>query len=104
VVRVFDDMWVRGLKMDDPAVLSEALRAGDLPADEIIALSKTDEVKGELLANTERAFQKGAFGSPSFLVGDELYFGKDQLRDVEEEILRQRGLAADTEPGAASSL
>lgn len=90
---VFDDMWVRGLKMDDPAVLRGALSAGGLPADEIIALAQTDSVKGQLLANTEGAFQKGAFGSPSFLVGDELYFGKDRLRDVEEEILRQRSPA-----------
>jgi 2-hydroxychromene-2-carboxylate isomerase len=91
---VFDDMWVRGLKMDDPAVLREALAAAGLPADEIIALSQTDEVKGQLLANTERAFQKGAFGAPAFLVGDELYFGKDRLPDVEEEILRQLAPAA----------
>jgi 2-hydroxychromene-2-carboxylate isomerase len=29
------------------------------------------------------------FGSPSFLVGEELFFGKDKLRDVEEEIVGQ---------------
>jgi 2-hydroxychromene-2-carboxylate isomerase len=94
VDRVFDDMWVRGLKMDDPAVLREALLDGGLPADEILALAQSDAVKGQLLANTARAFAKGAFGSPSFLVGDELFFGKDRLRDVEDEILRQRAAAA----------
>ena len=36
--------------------------------------------------NTEQAVARGAFGSPSFFVGDELYFGKDRLRDVEEAI------------------
>jgi 2-hydroxychromene-2-carboxylate isomerase len=90
VDRVFDDMWVHGMKMDDPAVLHEALVGDGLPADEILQLSQTNAVKAQLLANTERAFQKGAFGSPSFLVGDELFFGKDRLRDVEEEILHQR--------------
>ncbi|HET6971069.1 MAG TPA: 2-hydroxychromene-2-carboxylate isomerase [Phenylobacterium sp.] len=94
VDRVYDDMWVRGLKMDDPAVVRDALVAGGLPADEIARLSQTDEVKGRLLANTQYAFEKGAFGSPSFLVGDELYFGKDRLPDVETEIVRQAaGLA-----------
>jgi 2-hydroxychromene-2-carboxylate isomerase len=93
VDRVFDDMWVRGLKMDDPAVLREALVVGRLPADEILQLSQTDAVKAQLLANTERAVEQGAFGAPSFLVGDELFFGKDRLRDVEEEILRQRATA-----------
>ena len=90
VTSVYDDMWVRGLKMDDPAVMRAALLAGDLPADQIIALSQTDAVKQELLANTQRAFEKGAFGSPSFLIGDELYFGKDRLRDVEEAIVARR--------------
>ena len=94
VDHVYDDMWMRGLKMDDPAVVREALLAGGLPADEIFALAQTDAVKAELLANTERAVEKGAFGSPSFLVGDELFFGKDRLRDVEDEILRQRATAA----------
>ena len=94
VASVFDDMWVRGLKMDDPAVLREALQGGGLPAEEILALSQTDAVKGQLMANTQRAFEKGAFGLPAFLVGDELYFGKDRLRDVEEETLRQRTAVA----------
>jgi len=44
-------------------------------------------VKQELIANTEVAVAAGAFGSPTFLVGDELYFGKDRLRDVEEALV-----------------
>jgi 2-hydroxychromene-2-carboxylate isomerase len=46
------------------------------------------------MANTEGAVAAGAFGSPSFVVGSELYFGKDRLRDVEEESLRQAGASA----------
>jgi 2-hydroxychromene-2-carboxylate isomerase len=34
--------------------------------------------------------RRGVFGSPSFFVGDELFFGKDRLREVEEEIEAQR--------------
>jgi 2-hydroxychromene-2-carboxylate isomerase len=52
----------------------------------LFALAQTPEVKQRLLDNTQAAFDKGAFGSPSFLVGDDLYFGKDRLRDVEEAI------------------
>jgi 2-hydroxychromene-2-carboxylate isomerase len=70
-------------------VARAAMVAGGLPADELLRLSQTDEVKARLLANTEYAFGKGAFGSPSFLVGDELYFGKDRLPEVEAEIARQ---------------
>ncbi len=47
-------------------------------------------MKAELIRNTEGAVAHGVFGSPSFLVGEELFFGKDRLRDVEEEIEVQR--------------
>jgi 2-hydroxychromene-2-carboxylate isomerase len=89
---VFAAMWEQGLKMDDPAVIGSALNAAGLDAAALMAMSQDAEVKAELVANTQRAFEQGAFGSPSFLVGDELFFGKDKLRDVEEEIMRQRGL------------
>jgi 2-hydroxychromene-2-carboxylate isomerase len=86
---VFADMWERGRKMDDPAVIRAALDEAGLPAEELIRLSQTDAVKAALLRNTEDAVARGLFGSPSFTVGEELYFGKDRLRDVEEEIRRQ---------------
>ncbi len=79
-------MWVDGLKMDDPAVIVTALTAAGLPAAELMALTQDPAVKAQLIANTEDAVAHGVFGSPSFLVGDELFFGKDKLRDVEEEI------------------
>jgi len=86
---VYRAMWVEGLKMDDPAVVKSALAAAGLPADELLALTQDPEVKAELIKNTEAAVAHGVFGSPSFLVGDELYFGKDRLRDVEEEVAAQ---------------
>jgi 2-hydroxychromene-2-carboxylate isomerase len=88
---VFAAMWEQGLKMDDPAVIESALTSAGLDAAKVMAMSQDADVKAELVANTQRAFEQGAFGSPSFLVGDELFFGKDRLRDVEEEIMRQRG-------------
>jgi 2-hydroxychromene-2-carboxylate isomerase len=42
------------------------------------------------MTNTEAATNRGVFGSPSFFVGDELFFGKDRLREVEEEIREAR--------------
>jgi len=47
-------------------------------------------VKEELRATTERSVARGTFGSPTFFVGDEIFFGKDKLRDVEEAILASR--------------
>ena len=47
-------------------------------------------MKDTLAANTQRACERGAFGIPTFFVGDEMCFGKDRLRDVEEEIVGAR--------------
>ena len=52
---------------------------------------QTQDVKDELLANTQRSVERGTFGSPTFFVGEEIYFGKDRLRDVEEAISGGRG-------------
>lgn len=90
---VYAAMWEQGLKMDDPAVFRQALADAGLPADKLLALIQTDPVKARLLANTEAAVEAGAFGSPTFLVGSELFFGKDRLREVEEEIVAQRAAA-----------
>jgi 2-hydroxychromene-2-carboxylate isomerase len=84
---VYRAMWVDGLKMDDPAVIKAAFAKAGLPADRLIELMGDAEVKAELIANTEAAVAAGVFGSPSFVVGGELFFGKDRLRDVEEELV-----------------
>ena len=90
---VYDDMWTRGLDMGQPDIVARSLSAVGLPVERILALAQSPEVKQQLRDNTQAAFTKGAFGSPSFLVGDELFFGKDRLRDVEEEIVRAASTA-----------
>jgi 2-hydroxychromene-2-carboxylate isomerase len=83
---VFHHMWEEPKKMDDPEVIRAALLESGLDADRLIAAAQTAEVKQRLMDNTEEAVSHGVFGSPSFLVGEELFFGKDRLRDVEDEI------------------
>lgn len=86
---VFHHMWVKPLKMDDPGVIRAALEESGIDAEKILASTTDAEVKSELIENTQSSVDRGVFGAPSFFVGDELYFGKDRLRDVEEEIVRQ---------------
>ena len=87
---VFKAMWEQGLKMDDPQVIVDTLNAAGLDGARTLQRAQDPEVKAQLLANTQKAFDRGAFGSPTYFVGDEIYFGKDKLRDVEEEILRAK--------------
>ena len=91
VDEVYRHMWADPKKMDDPKVILAALEESALPGEKIIASLQEPDVKAELLANTEDAVRRGVFGSPSFFVGDELFFGKDRLRDVELEIDAQKG-------------
>jgi 2-hydroxychromene-2-carboxylate isomerase len=74
--------------MDDPEVFRAALLESGLDADRLLARAQEQRVKDTLAGNTQRAFERGAFGIPTFFVGDEMWFGKDRLRDVEEEIVR----------------
>jgi 2-hydroxychromene-2-carboxylate isomerase len=86
VEAVFVAMWEDGRKMDDPAVFEEALLAAFLPARRLIDLTQHQDVKDRLLANTASAVERGVFGSPTFFIGEEMFFGKDRLGQVEEAI------------------
>ena len=83
---VLSAMWERGLKMDDPEVVKATLDAAGLDGAAIVAATQDPEVKAELVANTEAAVARGVFGIPTFFVGDEMFFGKDRLGQVEEAL------------------
>ena len=86
VDEMFRNMWGDPKKMDDPNIYRAALDEAGLPTAKIVELIETQPVKDELIANTQRSVERGTFGSPTFYVGDEIFFGKDRLRDVEELI------------------
>lgn len=83
---VFHHMWEAPKKMDDPAVIRAALEESGLDAARILTRIQDQDVKDALLKNTEASVARGTFGAPTFFVGDEMYFGKDRLRDLEEAI------------------
>ncbi len=82
----FHHMWVEPKKMDDPDVAMKALAASGLDAQKLFARAQEADVKAKLIENTQGAVERGAFGSPTFFVGKEIFFGKEQLREVEELI------------------
>lgn len=88
VEAVFAAMWEQQLDMADDAVIAQALQRAGLDAAALLAAALHAEVKAQLLQNTQAAHARGAFGAPTFFVDGEIFFGKDRLRDVEEQILR----------------
>ena len=89
----FHHMWEAPKKMDDPEIYRSAFLASGIDIERIIARSQRADVKQRLVENTDYAVSRGAFGVPTFFVGEEMFFGKDQLRDVEESIIEQRNSA-----------
>ena len=77
-------MWQQGLKLDDPEVLHKAYADAGFDADKIMADMGDDAIKAALLDNTNQAVERGAFGIPTFFVGDEIFFGKERLEQLEE--------------------
>jgi len=86
---MYQCMWEKELNMSDPEVIASALNDANLPGQDIIAGAASPEIKQELIDNTMASVGRGSFGSPTFYVGDELYFGKDKLAEVETEIIYQ---------------
>jgi 2-hydroxychromene-2-carboxylate isomerase len=90
----YHHMWAEPKKMDDLEVFREAFKSSRIDIDRLIARAQQDDVKKRLIDLTNDAVARGAFGSPTFFVGEEMFFGKDQLRDVEEAIVEQKSQQA----------
>jgi len=85
----YHHMWEEPKKMDDLETFRNAFISSGIDIDRLIARAQQDDVKKGLIDRTTDAINRGAFGSPTFFVGKEMFFGKDQLRDVEESIVEQ---------------
>jgi 2-hydroxychromene-2-carboxylate isomerase len=86
---MYEAMWEHGRNMNDQAEIISVLNATGMDAGSLLETSQQPDVKGQLITNTQSAFDRGAFGSPTFFVEHEIFFGKDRLREIEEEIVRQ---------------
>lgn len=84
---VFSAMWEQELDMADVDVIVPALDKAGLNGAQILAQSQEADVKQALIDNTQQACDRGAFGSPTFFVNGDIYFGKDRLTEVEANIM-----------------
>ena len=75
----FDAYFARGENIDEPNVIQAIAQACDVDGAALVGSSAEQPIKDQLRANTEEAISRGAYGSPTMLLGDALYFGNDQL-------------------------
>lgn len=77
-------VWERNIDCTDPEAVGAELAAGGFDAAALLSATQQDSVKQQLVANTEHAVERGAFGIPTFFVGTEMWFGKERLGQLEE--------------------
>ena len=81
-------IWEEGVDVTNPEALGAAVQAAGFDAKDLFERSQTDEVKQGLIDNTQNAVERGAFGIPTMYVGGEMFFGKERLDQIEEELAR----------------
>ena len=79
-------MWEDGANTGNAAVVKDVLDKAGLDSAALLAKADDPEIKAELAANTEKAAARGAFGVPTFFVGDEMFWGKERLGQVADAL------------------
>jgi 2-hydroxychromene-2-carboxylate isomerase len=83
---MYRGVWVEGRNLGDEDALRAAIDAAGLDGTTLLARAKEQAVKDTLRKNGEEAVERGAFGAPTFFVGDEMFWGNDRLEFVEEAL------------------
>lgn len=81
-------LWEEGVPVDDPAAIGAVLAKAGLDGQALLAATQDPAIKQGLMDSTQDAVDRGAFGIPTFFVGSEMFFGKERLGQVEEELLK----------------
>ena len=79
-------MWENDKNISDIDVLQEILKENNFDVASIMNIVTSQECKDKLIANTDNAVSRGAFGAPTFFFEDQIFFGKDHLYQLEEYI------------------
>ncbi len=85
---LFQAMWIDGVNLGDDEELRRVLNdAGIGDTQQLLDARESETVKQQLQANIEAAVNAGVFGSPSFVVEEQLFFGNDRLDFVKEALV-----------------
>lgn len=79
-------IWEDGLDVTDNEAVGKVLNEAGFDAQELFAKTQDPAVKQKLMDNVEAQVNRGAFGIPTIYIDGEMFFGKERLDQVEEEI------------------
>ncbi len=81
-------IWEQELDVADSEAVKAAVAAAGFDVEDLAARAQTEEVKQGLIDNTQDAVDRGAFGIPTIFVGEEMFFGKERLGQIAEELAK----------------
>lgn len=87
---VFHSMWEQPMNLGDPQEVTKMLITAGYSAEEFLEQTQSPEIKQHLIDNTAQAVERGVFGIPTIFVDEEMFYGKERLNQVEEEIIKRR--------------
>ncbi len=87
IEHVFRGMWEHELNMSADEVIIQTLDQAGLAGQTLLELAQAPHIKEQLIQNTQRSADMGAFGVPTFFVDGDIYFGKDKLTEIQEVLL-----------------
>lgn len=78
-------VWVEDRDIAEPDTLA-AIAADQGAGDDLLAAARAPDIEACYDANTEAAIEHGVFGVPTYIIGDELFWGQDRLDFVERAL------------------
>jgi 2-hydroxychromene-2-carboxylate isomerase len=86
--RVLKAVWQDELNPGDPATLARLIGEIGLDADAVMKLGAEPRWTERRLADTKAAMERGVFGAPSYVIGDEIFWGQDRVDFVERKLAK----------------
>lgn len=86
--RVLKAVWQEDKNAGDPATLAGLIIEIGLNADQVLKLGEDARWAERRVADTRAALERGVFGAPSYVIGEEIFWGQDRLGFVERRLAR----------------
>ena len=84
--KVFDAIWKDGINLNDNIIVEKLLKNLDINPKTFLMEAIDHKIKDELKKRTDDAYNKGIFGTPSFIVNNKIFWGQDRLEFALNEV------------------
>jgi 2-hydroxychromene-2-carboxylate isomerase len=86
--KIFETMWVSGLNLNDQLVIDKTIKNLNINPTTFSLRLSNQNIKDELKKRTQEAYERGVFGTPTFVVNNKIFWGQDRLEYALSESLK----------------